>query len=92
MALQCPPLPRLKIIDVIYPPERGYGALSEKWEAMDIVPTLEPDRPADQFLIVGNDNDFMARRCRMSGQSCDSRIDNDNRILVYRVRLPTLVK
>lgn len=64
------------------------GALSEKWEAMDLVPVLEPDHPADYFLIVGNDNDFIARQCRMSGQACDSDIDNDSRILVYRLTLP----
>jgi hypothetical protein len=64
------------------------GALSEKWEAMDLVPVLEPGHPADYFLIVGNDNDFIARRCRMSGQACDSDIDNDSRVLVYRLSLP----
>jgi hypothetical protein len=64
-------------------------ALSEKWEAMDLVPVLEPGHPADYFLIVGNDNDFIARHCRMSGQSCDSDSDNDNRVLVYRLSLPT---
>lgn len=63
-------------------------ALSEKWEAMDLVPTLEPGRPADYFLLVGNDNDFIARDCRMSGQACGSDIDNDSRILVYRLTLP----
>jgi hypothetical protein len=63
-------------------------ALSEKWEAMDLVPVLEPDHPADYFLLVDNDNDFIAHRCRMSGQSCDSAFDNDNRILVYRLTLP----
>lgn len=62
--------------------------LSEKWEALDLVPVLEPDHPADYFLLVGNDNDFIARRCRMSGAPCDSDFDNDNRILVYRVSLP----
>lgn len=67
----------------------GVDALSEKWEAMDLVPVMEPGRPADYFLIVGNDNDFIARRCRMSGQSCDSDSDNDNRVLVYRLTLPT---
>lgn len=66
----------------------GIADLSEKWEALDLVPTLEPDRPDDYFLFVGNDNDFIARRCRMSGQACDSEIDNDSRILVYRVTLP----
>jgi hypothetical protein len=63
-------------------------ALSEKWEAMDLAPVLEPGHPADYFLLVGNDNDFIARHCRMSGQSCDSDIDNDNRILAYRLSLP----
>lgn len=62
--------------------------LSEKWEALDLVPALEPDRPNDHFLLVGNDNDFVARRCRMSGQDCDSDFDNHNRLLVYRVTLP----
>ena len=62
--------------------------LSEKWEAMDIVPALDPDHPDDHFLLVGNDNDFIARHCRMSGRPCDADIDNDNRILVYRIGLP----
>ena len=65
-------------------------ALSEKWEAMDLVPALDPGQPADHFLIVGNDNDFAARRCLMSGQPCDSEIDNDNRLLIYRVTLPVV--
>jgi hypothetical protein len=62
--------------------------LSEKWEAMDLVPVLEREHPNDYFLLVGNDNDFIARHCQMSGQPCDFDIDNDNRILVYRVVLP----
>jgi hypothetical protein len=62
--------------------------LSEKWEAMDLAPALDPAHPDDYFLFVGNDNDFIARHCRMSGQSCDSAFDNDNLILVYRLRLP----
>lgn len=66
----------------------GVEALSEKWEAMDLVPALEPDHPDAYFLIVGNDNDFIARRCRMSDQSCDSGFDNDSRILIYRIGLP----
>jgi hypothetical protein len=62
--------------------------LSEKWEAMDLVPTLDPVHPDDWFLLVGNDNDFIAKHCVMDGQDCDSPIDNDNRILVYRLTLP----
>ncbi len=64
------------------------GLLSEKWEAMDVLPALDPQHPNDVLLLIGNDNDFIARRCRMQGQSCDSAYDNDNRILVYRLTLP----
>ncbi|MET0499831.1 MAG: esterase-like activity of phytase family protein [Steroidobacteraceae bacterium] len=64
--------------------------LSEKWEAMDLVPALDPERPDDYFLFVGNDNDFTARHCRMQGNPCDSGFDNDNMLLVYRVTLPTM--
>lgn len=87
------PAERVELVNMLNPVQLArFGlsveALSEKWEAMDLVPVLEADRPADYFLFVGNDNDFIARRCRMSGQSCDSDFDNDNRILVYRVSLP----
>ena len=66
----------------------GRAQLSEKWEAMDLLPALDPARPDDWFLLVGNDNDFIAKHCVMDGQNCDSPIDNDNRILVYRLSLP----
>jgi hypothetical protein len=66
----------------------GIAQLSEKWEAMDLVPALDPAHPDDWFLLVGNDNDFIAKHCVMDGQNCDSPIDNDNRILVYRLTLP----
>jgi hypothetical protein len=87
------PAERVELVNMLDPVQLArfgldVGALSEKWEAMDLVSVLEPDRPADYFLLVGNDNDFIARRCRMSGQSCDSGIDNDSRILVYRLSLP----
>ncbi len=64
------------------------GLLSEKWEAMDVLPALDPQHPNDVLLLIGNDNDFIARRCRIQGQSCDSAYDNDNRVLVYRLTLP----
>jgi len=66
----------------------GKTMLSEKWEAMDLVSALDPSHPDDWFLIVGNDNDFVAKQCVMDGKRCDSPIDNDNRILVYRLTLP----
>ncbi|HGM7308078.1 esterase-like activity of phytase family protein [Stenotrophomonas sp. SMYL20] len=64
------------------------GLLSEKWEAMDVLPALDPQHPNDVLLLIGNDNDFIARHCRMQGQSCDSPYDNDNRVLVYRLTQP----
>ncbi|WP_419965058.1 esterase-like activity of phytase family protein [Stenotrophomonas geniculata] len=64
------------------------GLLSEKWEAMDVLPALDPQHPNDVLLLIGNDNDFIARHCRMQGQACDSPYDNDNRVLVYRLTLP----
>jgi len=70
------------------PNERGKTWLSEKWEAMAFVPALDKQRPNDWFLLVGNDNDFIARHCVMRGASCDSPIDNDNRLLAYRLTLP----
>lgn len=72
----------------IHAGEPGKAQISEKWEAMDLVPALDPTHPDDWFLLVGNDNDFIAKHCVMDGQSCDSDIDNDNRILVYRLSLP----
>jgi len=67
-------------------------ALSEKWEALDLVSVLDPVHRADYFLLVGNDNDFIARRCRMSGQPCNSAFDNDNRVLIYRLALPAPIR
>jgi hypothetical protein len=70
------------------PGRAGLAQLSEKWEAMDLLPVLDPAHPDDWYLLVGNDNDFIAKHCVMEGQACDSPIDNDNRILVYRLTLP----
>jgi len=75
-------------LNIDIPPKNQPLTLSEKWEAMDLVPVLDPARPDDYFLFVGNDNDFIARHCVMSGQRCDSGFDNDSLLLVYRVTLP----
>ncbi|TAA26960.1 MULTISPECIES: esterase-like activity of phytase family protein [Pseudoxanthomonas] len=64
------------------------GLMSEKWESMALLPALDPARPDDWLLLVGNDNDFIARRCVMQGHGCDSAFDNDSRVLVYRLTLP----
>lgn len=87
------PAARTELVNMLNPAQLArvglsLDRLSEKWEALDLVSVLEPDHPKDYFLLVGNDNDFIARHCRMSGQSCDSDFDNDSRILVYRLTLP----
>lgn len=89
---QIAPIEWVELVNMLNPVQLArFGlrveALSEKWEAMDLAPALEPGRPGEHFLIVGNDNDFIARRCRMSGQPCDSDFDNDSRILIYRIDL-----
>lgn len=33
--------------------------LGEKWEGLSLVPALDPNRPNDYFLFMGNDNDFL---------------------------------
>ena len=35
------------------------NSLSEKWEALSVVPCLDAANPNDYFLLVGNDNDFI---------------------------------
>lgn len=61
------------------------GYLSEKWEALGLVPG---GRAGECFLFVGNDNDFQTRRGHMSGRDYDAGAENDTRVLIYRVRLP----
>ncbi|WP_430392004.1 esterase-like activity of phytase family protein [Dyella sp. 20L07] len=97
------PLPWVELVNLLNPVQLGqFGlnlrdpskhdplTLSEKWEAMDLVPALDPEHPDDYFLFVGNDNDFIARHCVTQRQVCDSAFDNDNMLLVYRLTLPTM--
>jgi len=74
--------------------------LSEKWEAMGLLPTLEEDKPQDVFLFVGNDNDFLTTNGNINGgvtngtttiNSYNSGFVNDNQFMVYRLTLPTFV-
>jgi hypothetical protein len=72
--------------------------LSEKWEAMGLVPVLEKGHPHDFFLMIGNDNDFVSHQIDAAGiRGADTALknpksgtgDNDNVVLIYRVTLPT---
>ena len=73
------------------------NSLGEKWEALSIVPVLDPAAPNDYFLLVGNDNDFLGTSVTMLGQPAvdatagTAVADNPNRVLVYRVTLPGYV-
>ena len=68
--------------------------LSEKWEAMSLVPALDPANPQDFFLLVANDNDFMTQDGFQVGSPYkdESGADIDTMILVWRVTVPTLVR
>ncbi len=64
--------------------------LYEKWEALALVPALDPAAPNDYFLFVGNDNDFVTQQGFQDGTvyAHPAGMENDNMILVYRVTLP----
>ena len=62
--------------------------LSEKWEALALMPALDPFAPDDYFLFIGNDNDFQTTNGFHDGASYNAGVDNDTMVLVYRVSLP----
>jgi hypothetical protein len=78
------------------------NSISEKWEALSVVPCLDVANPNDYFLMVGNDNDFVTATGVMTGAATpayngiatkagEETVENLNRILVYRVTLPGFV-
>ena len=78
------------------------NSISEKWEALSVVPCLDAANPNDYFLMVGNDNDFITASGVMTAASTPAynainttagaeTVENLNRILVYRVTLPGFV-
>ncbi len=67
------------------------NTLSEKWEAMALVPTLD-GHPHDYFLFIGNDNDFTTHNGFLvqadgSVLPYDAGLDNDTMVLAYRVSI-----
>lgn len=62
--------------------------LSEKWEALALVPALDPAAPDDYFLFVGNDNDFLTTTGYQDGGGYTAGVENDSMVLVYRLTLP----
>lgn len=70
-------------------PEVDPHAISEKWEALGLVPLQEQSYPDDFFLLVANDNDFKAPVVFHNGQPvATNRIAVDIMVLAYRVTLP----
>lgn len=65
--------------------------LSEKWEALALVPALDPAAPNDFFLFVGNDNDFQTLSGFQDNTAYAATVENDSMVLVYRLSLPTRV-
>ena len=72
-------------------PPQDRNNLGEKWEAMGLVPALDPTHPRDVFLLVANDNDFITQRGFHAGQAYAdaSGADLDTMILVYRITRPS---
>jgi hypothetical protein len=69
-------------------PVDNANTLSEKWEALALVPVNDPAAPNDWFLFVGNDNDFITTNGFQDGAPYAAAFDNDSMILVYRLTLP----
>jgi len=69
-------------------PTDNVNTLSEKWEAMALVPAFDPAAPDDWFLFVGNDNDFITTTGFQDGAVYAGSLENDTMVLVYRLTLP----
>ena len=65
------------------------NTISEKWEALGLIPLKDPARPDDFLLLVGNDNDFKAPIVYHNGVAVGTNdVAVDNMLLAYRVTLP----
>jgi hypothetical protein len=66
--------------------------LGEKWEAMGLLPALDPAKPDDWFLFVANDNDFITQDGFQVGAAYKdpSGVDLDTTFLAYRLTIPGL--
>ena len=68
------------------------NTLSEKWEAMALVPVGDASAPNDYFLFVGNDNDFQSASGKNmladgSLSSYNAGLENDSVVLAWRVQV-----
>ncbi len=68
------------------PSNQNINTVSEKWEALAVIPLNDPQAPSDYLLLVGNDNDFRAPVVYHNGQAVGTNaIFSDNVLLAYRV-------
>jgi len=67
---------------------RERALLSAKWESMVLSPPLDPKKPRERFLFVGNDNDFRTRSGFMPDGRYDGGFEHDSMVLAFRVTLP----
>ncbi len=81
-------LARFGLVNGVQP---GLDNLSEKWEGLVLLPTLEADRPNDYFLFVANDNDFATTDGFQVGSAYDDGKDIDTMFLAYRVTITPAV-
>lgn len=77
-------LARFGLVNGVVP---GLDNLSEKWEGLVLLPTLETDRPNDYFLFVANDNDFATTDGFHAGAPYNDGKDIDTMFLAYRVTI-----
>lgn len=68
------------------PSNQNLNTLSEKWEALAVVPLNDPAAPDDYLLLVGNDNDFRAPVVYHNGVAVGTNaFGSDNVLLAYRI-------
>jgi len=77
-------LARFGLVNGVVP---GFDNLSEKWEGMVLLSTLDPTRPNDYFLFVANDNDFATTDGFQVGTAYNDGKDIDTMFLAYWVTI-----
>jgi hypothetical protein len=76
-------------LSAITNPQEDINALTDKWEALGLIPLADPQFPNDHLLLVGNDNDFKAPLVFHNGQIiATNAVSPDIMLLAYRVTLP----
>jgi hypothetical protein len=70
---------------------QNVNTLSEKWEALAVLPLNDPLAPNDYLLLVGNDNDFRAPVVYHNGVAVGTNtVFSDNMLLAFRVGADTI--